>query len=159
MAKIISAAQVSPSTPNSPASKMTQKRNKMLCSYSDGTASVAMVAAAAIVSTGTLTIPASTAVSPMMSAPTMLTVWLMDCGARRPASRTISNSSVTASISSIGGSGVWASAWASLVSSCTGMISGAKATAITYSPGPNTDKRNARYFNRRMSPAKTAPEA
>ena len=89
----------------------------MDCSYSDGTASVAMVAAAAIVSTGTLTIPALTAVSPMMSAPTRLTVWLIDCGARRPASRTISSSSVTQSISSMGGSGVAASPRASFVSS------------------------------------------
>ena len=62
-------------------------------------------------------------------------------------------------ISSIGGKGVWASAWASFVNSCAGMISGAKATAITYSPGPNTDRRNARYFKSRISPAKTAPEA
>lgn len=86
---------------------MTAKRNRIDCSYSDGTASVAIVAAAAIVKTGTLTMPALTAVSPMMSAPTKLTVWLIDCGARSPASRTISKSSVTQSISSIGGSGVF----------------------------------------------------
>ena len=74
MAKIVSAAQASPGTPKHPASRITAKRNKIVCSYSDGTASVAMVAAAAIVKTGTLTIPALTAVSPMMSAPTRLTV-------------------------------------------------------------------------------------
>ena len=110
---------------------MTAKRNRIDCSYSDGTASVAIVAAAAIVKTGTLTMPALTAVSPMMSAPTKLTVWLIDCGARSPASRTISKSSVTQSISSIGGSGVEASPCASLVKSRIGMISGAKATAMT----------------------------
>ena len=110
---------------------MTAKRNRIDCSYSDGTASVAIVAAAAIVKPGTLTMPALTAVSPMMSAPTKLTVWLIDCGARSPASRTISKSSVTQSISSIGGSGVDASPCASLVKSRIGMISGAKATAMT----------------------------
>ena len=67
----------------------------------------------------------------MISAPTRLTVWLIDCGARSPASRTISKSSVTQSISSIGGSGVDASPCASLVKSRIGMISGAKATAMT----------------------------
>ena len=74
MAKIVSAAQANPGTPKHPASRITAKRNKIVCSYNDGTASVAMVAAAAIVKTGTLTIPALTAVSPMMSAPTRLTV-------------------------------------------------------------------------------------
>ena len=103
----------------------------MDCSYSPGTARVAMVAAAAMVRTGTLTIPAETAVSPKISAPTRLTVWLMDFGARRPASRTISSSKVTASISGIGGSGVDASPSASFASSRTGISSGAKLTAIT----------------------------
>ena len=137
---------------------MTTKRNRIDCSYSEGTASVATVAAAAIVSTGVLTIPAETAVSPTISAPTRLTVWPMDFGARSPASRTISKSSVMASISSIRGSGVAASARASLASSSMGMVSGAKDTAITYSPGPNTDKRKAIYFKIRIRPAKTAPE-
>lgn len=117
-----------------------------------------MVAAAAMVSTGTLMMPAETAVSPMMSAPTRLTVWLMDLGARSPASRTISSSRVTASISGMGGSGVEASPWASLASRCTGISSGAKLTAMTYSPGPNTASKNARYLSRRMRPANTAPE-
>ena len=83
----------------------------------------------------------------------------MDCGARSPASRTISNNSVTQSISSIGGSGVDVSPWASLVNSRMGMISGAKTTAMTYRPGPNTANRNARYFKMRISPANTALEA
>ena len=69
------------------------------------------------------------------------------------------NDDITVPLMSIGGSGVDTSARASLVSICTGMISGAKDTAITYSPGPNTASRNARYFSKRISPANTAPEA
>ena len=137
---------------------MTAKRNKIVCSYRDGTASVAMVAAAAVIRMGTLRMPADTAVSPRISAPTRLTVWLMDCGARRPASRTISSSRVTPSISNIGGKGVACSPCASFAKSCNGMISGVNATDITYSPGANTASRKARYFSRRISPANTAPE-
>ena len=42
------APQASPGTPNSPASSMTAKRNRIDCSYSAGTARVAMVACGAL---------------------------------------------------------------------------------------------------------------
>ncbi len=117
-----------------------------------------MVAAAAMVSTGTLMMPAETAVSPMMSAPTRLTVWLMDLGARSPASRTISSSRVTASISGMGGSGVEASPWAKFGQQVHGDQLRRKADRHDIQPGPNTASKNARYLSRRMRPANTAPE-
>ena len=74
----------------------------------------------------------------MMSADTRLTECPSDCGIRSPASRIISKSRITSSISANRGSGVAFSAASILYSSCGGSSSGRCTATHTKTPGKNT---------------------
>ena len=90
----------------------------------------------------------------MIRADTRLTECPMGLGSRSPASRTISRSRMTSTISRNNGHGVALSAAAMRTSSCRGNTSGINFATQTYSPGSSAASQKARYFSPRTKLAK-----
>ena len=113
-------------------------RSRVAGSYRPGVTKTAMAVMLATKMTGVLISPVAMAASPMMSADTRLTECPSDCGIRSPASRMISKSRITSSISANRGSGVAFSAASILYRSCGGSSSGRYTATHTKTPGKNT---------------------